>query len=482
MEKVHHPEIKKKSTHYIKNIGSLITTISIVSFGGCIIFLIVVSVYIFTKDAQFKNRLYPHVYVNGVDFGGENPEKLIRYFEDKNNILKNISVELRYKENDIATFSGELIKIRYDTQIISLHALSIGRSSNWPTKIYQKMILHLNLGRYDFLYHISYDTELLEEYLDYLGDTYNTPAENALFQFENEKVTVFQPEKKGIEIEKDQTLERVNSTILFLEKEIQPHSIIITDASITPEVTLSSINNFGIVEKIGSGTSDFSGSIPERIHNLTLASSRLNGVLIPKNAIFSFNQMVGDISTQTGYKPAYIIKSGRTVLGDGGGVCQVSTTLFRTALNTGLPIVERVAHAYRVHYYEQDSQPGFDATVFNPTADLKIKNDTDNAILIQSFIDTAHNKLDFTLYGKKDGRVAQISDVKLWNKQTPPSPFYQDDPTLRRGITRQVDWSAEGVQTSFHYTVVKNGETIIDKDFFSSFRPWRAVYLVGTGN
>ncbi len=180
------------------------------------------------------------------------------------------------------------------------------------------------------------------------------------------------------------------------------------------------------------GKSDFSHSIPERIHNIILASSKFNGILIPKDKIFSFNEIVGEISSLTGYKPAYIIKQGKTVLGDGGGVCQVSTTLFRAALNAGLPIIERIPHAYRVSYYENDSKPGFDATVFAPNVDLKIKNDTPAYILIQTEVDKEKNLLFFKLYGKKDNRKIEISPVTIWDVTPPPPPLYQDDPYFKK--------------------------------------------------
>ncbi len=489
MKKVHDHNLpdgsqvqKKGLTHHIIKISHAFFTLTTIACISGIIFMIGMALYLFIVNMQFEERIYPHVYINNVDFGGKKSTDLTHYFEEKNNQLKESFITAYYAKESIATFSSEMLKIGYDTDTIALHAFSIGRSPNFPTQLYQKIITLLNLSRYNFESHLSYDSEPIDEYLDNLSEKYDLPAENALFTFENGKVTLFQREKKGKQIEKKVAREKIDSAIRTLEINPQSQSIIITDKTIEPEVTLASINNFGIVEEIGYGISDFSGSIPGRIHNLTLASTRLNGVLIPQGETFSFNQMVGDISAQTGYKPAYIIQSGRTVLGDGGGVCQVSTTLFRAALNAGLPIVERVAHAYRVHYYEQDSQPGFDATVFNPSADLKFKNDTGNAILIQTAIDSPHNKLTFTLYGKKDGRIAQISDVKLYDKKGPPPPSYQDDPTLKRGVIKQVDWPAGGAKTSFHYTVVKNGETIIDKTFFSSFRPWRAVYLVGTAD
>lgn len=145
-----------------------------------------------------------------------------------------------------------------------------------------------------------------------------------------------------------------------------------------------------------------------------------------------------------------------------------------------MPIIERNPHAYRVSYYENDSKPGFDATVFAPNVDLKIKNNTPAYILIQTEVDKEKNLLFFKLYGKKDNRKVEISPVSLWDVNPPPSPLYQEDPTLKKGVIKQIDFPAWGAKTNFHYKVIKDGKTIFEKDFFSSYRPWQAVYLVGT--
>ena len=247
-----------------------------------------------------------------------------------------------------------------------------------------------------------------------------------------------------------------------------------------PKIPTDKINDLGIKESIGKGTSLFQGSIQSRIYNITLASSRLNGLLVAPNEVFSFDKALGDISAFTGYKQAYIIENGRTVLGDGGGVCQVSTTFFRALLNAGLPIVERHAHAYRVGYYEQDSPPGFDATVFVPSVDLKFKNDTGNHILVQTLIDPNVLRLTFELYGTKDGREVTISKPVISNESPPPPDVYQDDPTLPKGQIKQVDFAAWGTKVYFTRQVTKNGEVIISDRFDSNFRPWQAIYLRGT--
>ena len=206
----------------------------------------------------------------------------------------------------------------------------------------------------------------------------------------------------------------------------------------------------------------------------------MNGTLVAPGEEFSFVKSVGDITRTTGYQTAYIISQGRTVLGDGGGVCQVSTTTFRASLDAGLPITERKAHSYRVGYYEQDSPPGIDATVFYPTADLKFLNDTGNYILIQEEVDTKKMSMKVSIYGTSDGRKSSVSKPRISNQSSPPASMYVDDPTLPAGTTKQIDWSAFGAKVAFDYKVERNGESIYEKTFVSNYQPWQAVYLRGT--
>jgi vancomycin resistance protein YoaR len=243
-----------------------------------------------------------------------------------------------------------------------------------------------------------------------------------------------------------------------------------------PKITTAEVNSLGIKELIGEGVSWFYGSIASRIHNIQLASSKINGILIPPGEIFSFNQTVGEVSAATGYQQAYVIERGRTVLGDGGGLCQVSTTLFRAALHSGLPIIERQPHAYRVSYYEYNSGPGLDATVYDPKPDFKFKNDTPAHILIQTLIDVPNRKLTFQFYGTSDGRQIYISEPKIWDQIAPPPDLYQDDPTLPAGTVKQIDWKAWGAKVSFNYKVTRGNEVLQDETFYSSYRPWQAVF------
>lgn len=300
--------------------------------------------------------------------------------------------------------------------------------------------------------------------------------QDAVFVFDNDKVNEFSPEVIGAKIDIPALYDRLAEELFVGEEKRLEIPAILT----YPKVKAGDINNLGIKELIGVGRSKFAHSIPGRVFNVNLAASRVSGTLVPPGEEFSFVAAVGDITKATGYQTAYIISQGRTVLGDGGGVCQVSTTTFRAALDAGLPITERKAHAYRVGYYEQDGPPGIDATVYYPTADLKFLNDTGSYLLVQEEVDTKNLTMKVSLYGTSDGRKSSISKPRISNQSPPPPALYVDDPTLPSGTSKQIDWAAWGAKVVFDYTVERDGETIYEKTFVSNYQPWQAVYLKGT--
>lgn len=325
----------------------------------------------------------------------------------------------------------------------------------------------------------GFDEERVKVVVGELAEGLNREPQNAAFKFEEGKVQEFRPGRDGWTVVEEDLVRKImeSYTTLFTKDSIEISVVVV---KVPPKIRTSQVNDLGIRELIGKGESSYTHSIPNRVHNVSLAANRVAGTLVAPGEVFSFNEAVGEVSAATGYKSAYVISGGRTILGDGGGVCQVSTTLFRAALNAGLPITERKAHAYRVSYYEEDSLPGIDATVYAPTVDLKFKNDTPAHILIQPIIDEAKRHLTFEIYGTSDGREVQMTQPKIWGQSPPPPAIYQDDPTLPLGTVRQIDWAASGARTSFDYKVVRNGEVIFEKTFTSVFRPWQAVYLRGT--
>lgn len=170
------------------------------------------------------------------------------------------------------------------------------------------------------------------------------------------------------------------------------------------EVRSDNLAELGITGLLSTGYSSFGGSPQNRVHNIRTGASKFNGALIKPGEDFSFNETLGPVDASTGYLPELVILENKTTPQFGGGMCQVSTTAFRAALNAGLPILERTYHAYPVVYYKPY---GVDATVYLPKPDLVFKNDTGKYILIQTHIEGTRLTYDF--YGTKPDRTIKFA-------------------------------------------------------------------------
>jgi len=375
---------------------------------------------------------------------------------------------------------GNILAESKITLFESMGKAVIGKSINLQYDLYKKGLSDKELIRlldFDNIVKKSDFEVLLKE----VKSEIEREPQNSILTFEGGKVQEFVPSKDGVTVDETVFFEKfVVATRDLINTKIETITVEMPVTIIAPEIRTEDVNNLGIKKLIGRGTSRFSGSISSRIYNIGVASSKFNGVLVKPNETVSFNNILGDVSALTGYKQAYIIKDGKTVLGDGGGVCQVSTTLFRAVLDAGLPITERRAHSYRVGYYEQDSPVGLDATVYAPTTDFKFKNDTGNHLLIQTEFFPNKSILIYEIYGTSDGRVATISKPVVSSVSPPPEDLYIDDPTLPIGTIKQIDYKAWGAKAYFTYTVERDGEVIIEKSFYSNYQPWQAKFLQGT--
>ncbi len=467
------PRIKPKHFLHLGRIifwfstGALLALFFIASFS----FIIFRSVY--------KDVVYPGIIINGVNFGGKTESQVYNFFNNRNYQIKDVTFVFT-SDKGIATASAGQIDFGYNSALLANQAFNLGRTNNSISNL--SLIFQAYINGIYLAPSYTYSQDKLTTALSPLAEKINDKPSDALFTFENGRVTAFKPSVNGHEIDTTVLNNQLLSKALTVISSQKGMVIIIPlqIKTIEPKITTDKANNLGIKELIGVGNSVFRGSIPNRVYNINLAASRFQGILIAPGEVFSFNKILGDVSSFTGYRQAYVIQNGKTILGDGGGVCQVSTTFFRALLNAGLPIVERNQHSYRVGYYEQDSPPGFDATIFVPSVDLKFKNDTSNYILIQTGVDLNNLSLTFYLYGTKDGREVNISKPVITNQTPAPPDIYQDDPTLPKGQTKQIDFAAPGANVYFTRTVTKNGKVIISDKFVSNYQPWQAIYLRGT--
>jgi vancomycin resistance protein YoaR len=267
------------------------------------------------------------------------------------------------------------------------------------------------------------------------------------------------------------------------------HTIALVMQRIDPPVTDQSTGeSLGITELVHAETSYYYGSSASRVQNIIAAASKFHGVLVPPGATFSMASTIGDITLDNGYAEALIIVGGQTVKGVGGGVCQVSTTLFRTAFFAGFPIVERHAHAYRVYYYEKaagnrlDARlAGLDATVFVPIVDFKFTNDTQNWLLMETYVNPSSSSITWKFYSTKDGRRVEWDTSGAVNVVPAPDALYRENPDLQQGEIKQVDWAADGADVTVNRVVYKNDQVYLQDTIYTHYQPWQDVFEYGPG-
>lgn len=297
------------------------------------------------------------------------------------------------------------------------------------------------------------------------------------------QVTEFAPPLPGLSLSAIKLQNLIETGLqTLLNSEEKSLELVLPLTETAPKLTLSATNSLGINEQIGFGESYYAHSIAGRIHNVALTAAKTNNILVAPGEEFSFNQALGPVSSETGFQKGYVIKSGRSELSEGGGVCQVSTTLFRALLDAGLKITLRKPHSYRVAYYELDNQPGFDATVYAGNVDLRFINDTKHYILIHHTTDSKALYMTSRIFGTSDGRHTTISDYKKYNARGAPPAEYIPDPNLPVGVKKQIDWATGGLQTSFVHTIYNADNSIRSQTtYHSNYVPWSSKFLVGTG-
>jgi vancomycin resistance protein YoaR len=321
-------------------------------------------------------------------------------------------------------------------------------------------------------------------YLESLRDETDTYPENARFIFNDDTkvLDLLTPAVIGRDLNINRTIENMNTSL----KDGKHHADLAFDITEPAAMDDATGAELGITELVYAYTSYFRGSSSDRVQNIKTASASFHGLLIPPGGILSMSNELGDISLDNGYAEALIILGGQTITGVGGGVCQVSTTLFRTVYFAGYPILERYAHAYRVGYYEQTSGgrdqnlAGLDATVFVPLVDFKFKNDTPYWLLMETYVNS-NQSLTWKFYSTKDGRVVNHTTTGPTNTIEAPDPLYRENPELEKGKIEQVDWEAEGATVVVKRTVTRGGVVLYNDTFTTVYQPWRAIYEYGPG-
>ncbi|HET8629355.1 MAG TPA: VanW family protein [Thermomicrobiales bacterium] len=334
---------------------------------------------------------------------------------------------------------------------------------------------------------IGVDPDGVHKLTEALAKDINQEPRDAKFKWVNGQVQDAQPSQDGHTVEPGPTDAALTAAILGATGAASPQ------VTVTPPAVASSAKAqmyFG--DRLGYGKTDYSFSIPNRKWNVELACQRLNGTLVPPNATFSFNEAIGVQTIANGYKSGYGIaivaaQGGgpgkvETVSSIGGGVCQVSTTLFQGIYHAGLPIEERNWHLYWIDHYGAPPMglKGLDATVDSESkVDFKFQNNTGNWLLVEAL--TQDGFVNIAVYGKNPGWKIQIDQPVIKDvKPADPKPVYEKTHDLPPGQQIQIEAAAGGFTAINHIVVTgADGKVIRDKSFMSNYVPAQNVFQVG---
>jgi vancomycin resistance protein YoaR len=254
---------------------------------------------------------------------------------------------------------------------------------------------------------------------------------------------------------------------------------------VPPPVRNDNLDTLGITTHLGRGDSNYDGGGGwERIHNIEVGTGLLNGTLVPPGEEFSFNHAIGEITEDKGYVASAVVVAERVGRDIGGGICQVSTTAFRAALMSGLPITEWWPHTYQMLQYEHDGWgPGYDASILQPEGDpfgggdFKFLNPTDSWLLVEAWTTGVHVVVN--IYGPdlgyevafsdtyKSGPIVEGENMEIVNYDLPP------------GSIIQTEFPLVGFEVSFVRTVYdRDGEVVEEREFYTRFKGRGNVYQV----
>ena len=316
----------------------------------------------------------------------------------------------------------------------------------------------------------------------YAAQIYREPV-NARFYFDDntQELVLVSPHINGRELNIEATLEQLKARV-----ETPNRSVPFVVNDIVPTVNANATaEELGITELISEATTWFYGSSDARKRNIARSAANFYGIVIAPGEEFSYNKYLGTISEDDGYEEGLIIVGGQTIKGIGGGVCQVSTTVFQTVFWAGFPVTERWEHGYMLGYYNDGEGPGMDATVYSPIVDFKFINNTPYHLLIENYYNEEEESITFKFYSTSMGRRVEKTGPIF--EDIVPAPGREEDvwtldEEMEPGTVRQIDWATEGARVTVGRTVYNaDGEIILQEDFVSNYIPWPNGYMYGPG-
>ena len=327
---------------------------------------------------------------------------------------------------------------------------------------------------------VTLKDDSLKKLVDTAATAVDQPKINTRFDWNGGNLKLLSAGHDGRKVDTTKALSLLTSALSGDQRVVQLPTTV--DKVVGNDVDPASL---GIKEKLISDTTSFYGSVPERAHNIKLAASKLNGVLLAPGDTFSFNNELGPTTLKAGFQLGFgiLVQNGQTetVPSVGGGICQVATTLFHDVFWAGYEVDERYPHAYWIRTYGQPplGMVGLDTTVDPPNLDFQFKNNTDNYLLIQS--SSEGSTVTFTLYGTKPTWKVDVNQPVITNVVKPePGTLIQQEPSWPAGKQVWVDQATDGMDVSI-IRKVTDGSNVRTLNVKSHYMAVRNTLAVGPG-
>lgn len=520
---------RKRKKINIKKIGENKTLLATIIF--IIILVIMIFSVIFAILNINNNNILNGVKIEGIDVSGLSREEAKAKIETVYNAKKEEDIILKYNDFE-TTISQDILETNYDLDKAVNEAISLGKDGNIITNNYN--ILFALLGKKNIKVDMSINEEQIKDEIENIQTNIPGTIIEPDYYAENDKL-IITPGQEGIKISVDNLINRIKNTLKtaslnqqYIEipmdnvwpdkidiekihdeiyKEVQDAYLTENPITIHPEVegvdfdieeakkilendseqyeiplkitkpnvTMEKIGAEAFPNKISFYSTRYDGGDVNRSTNLELACEKINDVIVLPGETFSYNKTLGERSKAAGYKTAKVYENGEVVDGIGGGICQISSTLYNAVLKANLEIVERRNHQFITSYVEE----GRDATVAYGVTDFKFKNSRKYAIKIKA--SASNGVATIEIFGIKEEVEYQISFDTKTISTIPYTVKYIDDNTLKTGTEVVKQKGANGIVTETYLIKSLNGQvvsnTLLSKDTYSAMQ---RIVLRGT--
>lgn len=418
--------------------------------------------------AGSSDKIFPGVSFKGTNLGNMTKDEARQSLADYADNFGTKTVNAVYKGGS-GTFKLSDVEFKVNTTQIVDKAWQAGRQGNFLEQ-WQERRRMAQMGT-EIPLEFSFSKTKMQVVLDKFTEKIRIPPKDAKLIVTPEETVMIAESSKGWGVDVEDSYKQLQEII----KQDREPSMKIKMVEIIPKETTNNIRKLKINGVLAKFTTRFNTAKRNRTYNIRVAAAALDGQVIKPGEVFSFNKIVGPRSQEAGYKTALIILNNEFVEDLGGGVCQVSSTLYNALLRADVQILQRSSHSLVITYVPL----GQDAAVAYGVKDLKFKNNLPCAIIIKSSV--VGNSLTFKLLGD----TALRKTVSISNTIIKESPFkivYKNDPTLPVGKQVVEQKGAKGYVVTSRIAVYQGGK-LISKRFLSSskYKPTDHLILVGTG-